>query len=207
MRPLPRLHAVTDADVLATDDFGVRAAAIAAAGSAVALHARDRTAGGAVLARAAARLLALARPAEAAVFVSARPDIAAATGAQGVQLAAGDLTPADARRILPAGWIGRSVHSEAEAVAAVAEGADYLLVGNVYETASHPGRRPVGLGLVRAAAALGRPVIAIGGIDGARAARVRDAGAWGVAAIAALWRAPDPAAAALALLAPWGDDT
>jgi thiamine-phosphate pyrophosphorylase len=206
-RPLPRLHAVTDADVLAAADFGVRAAAIAAAGSAVALHARDRSAGGAVLAHAAARLLALARPAEAAVFVNARPDLAAAVGAHGVQLAAGDLTPADARRLLPSGWIGRSVHSEAEAEAAVTEGADYLLVGNVYATASHPGSPPSGLGLVRAAAALGRPVIAIGGVDAARAIEVRDAGAWGVAAIAALWHSPDPAAAALALLAPWADDT
>jgi len=207
VRPLPRLHAVTDAGVLAASDFGVRAAAIAAAGSAVALHARDRTAGGAALARAAARLLALARPAEAAVFVSGRPDVAAALGAQGVQLAAEDLAPADARRILPAGWIGRSVHTEAEAAVAVDEGADYLLVGSVYPSASHPGRPAAGLGLVRAAAALGRPVIAIGGIDSARAGDVRDAGAWGVAAIAALWRAPDPAAAALALLAPWADDT
>jgi thiamine-phosphate pyrophosphorylase len=198
---------VTNAEVLAAPDFGVRAAAIAAAGSAVALHARDRAAGGAALARAAARLLALARPAEAAVFVSGRPDVAAALGAQGVQLAAEDLAPADARRILPAGWIGRSVHTEAEARAAVDEGADYLLVGNVYQTASHPRRPAAGLGLVRAAAALGRPVIAIGGIDAARAAEVRNAGAWGVAAIAALWHAPDPAAAALALLAPWADDT
>ncbi len=177
MRPLPRLHAVTDAAILATDDFGVRAAAIAAAGSAVALHARDRSAGGAALVRAADRLVALARPAEAAVFVNGRPDVAAAVGAQGVQLAADDLAPADARAILPGGWIGRSVHSEAEAAAAVAEGADYLLVGNVYQTASHPGRAAVGLGLVRAAAALGRPVIAIGGLDAARAAEVRDAGA------------------------------
>ena len=47
MRPLPRLHAVTDAAVIAADDFPVRAAAIAAAGPAVALHARDRSAGGA----------------------------------------------------------------------------------------------------------------------------------------------------------------
>ncbi len=205
MRPLPRLHAVTDAQVLAAPDLGVRAAAIAAAGPAVALHARDRSAGGAPLARVAARLMALARPAEAAVFVSGRPDIAAALGAQGVQLAGDDLAPADARTVLPGGWIGRSVHSEAEAEAAVAEGADFLLVGNVYHTASHPGRPAVGLGLIRAAAALGRPVIAIGGIDAERAAAARDAGAWGVAAIAALWHAPDPARAALALLAPWTD--
>jgi len=207
VRPLPRLHAVTDAGVVAAPDFGVRAAAIAAAGPAVALHARDRAAGGAELARVAARLLALARPPEAAVFVSGRPDVAAALGAQGVQLAAGDLTPADARMVLGPGWVGRSVHAVAEAETAVAEGADFLLVGSVYETASHPGQRAVGLGLVRAAVTLGRPVIAIGGIDAARASAVRQAGAYGVAAIGALWRAADPAAAALALLAPWTEAT
>jgi thiamine-phosphate pyrophosphorylase len=198
---------VTDAAVLAADDFGVRAAAIAAAGPAVALHARDRSAGGAVLARAAERLLALARPPEAAVFVNGRPDVAAAVRAHGVQLAGGDLSPGDARRMFPSGWIGRSVHSADEAARAVEEGADFLLVGNIYETASHPGRPAAGLALVRAAAALGRPVIAIGGVDAGRVREVRAAGAYGVAAISALWRAADPAAAALALLAPWTEET
>lgn len=207
MRPLPRLHAVTDAEVLAAPDFGIRAAAIAAAGPAVALHARNRAAGGAALARAAARLVALARPPEATVFVSGRPDVAAAVGAQGVQLAAGDLAPVDARRVYADGWIGRSVHDVDAAAAAVAEGADFLMVGNVYETPTHPGRRAAGLDLVRAAAALGRPVIAIGGIDAARARETRAAGAYGVAAIRALWGSDDPAAAALALLAPWTDET
>jgi thiamine-phosphate pyrophosphorylase len=207
VRPLPRLHAVTDAAVLAADDFGVRAAAIAAAGPAVALHARDRMASGAALTRAAERLLALARPPEAAVFVNGRPDIAAAVQAHGVQLASADLTPDDARRVFPAGWIGRSVHAPDEAARAVEEGADFLLVGNIYETGSHPGRPAAGLGLVRAAAALGRPVIAIGGIDAGRVRELRAAGAYGVAAISALWRAADPAAAALALLAPWTEET
>jgi thiamine-phosphate diphosphorylase len=203
MRPLPRLHAVTDGAVLAADDFGVRAAAIAAAGPSVALHARDHAAGGAALALAAGRLVALARPPEAAVFVNGRPDVAAALHAHGVQLAAGDLAPADARRVFAHGWIGRSVHSRDEAARAIDEGADFLMVGNVYETASHPGRPAAGLDLVTRTAALGCPVIAIGGIDAARAREVWGAGAYGVAAISALWRVDDPAAAALALLAPW----
>jgi thiamine monophosphate synthase len=86
MRPLPRLHALTDTALLAQPDLGIRAAAIAAAGSAVALHARGRSASAAQLTAVTGRLLALARPPEAAVFVSGRSDIAAALGAQGVQL-------------------------------------------------------------------------------------------------------------------------
>lgn len=203
MRPLPRLHAVTDATILADPDLGIRAAAIASAGPAVALHVRDGNAGGAALARAASRLMALARPPEAAVFVNGRPDLAAAVGADGVQLSSASLSPADARRVFARGWIGRSVHSVAEAERAIVEGADFLIVGSIFPTASHPGRPAAGLELVRRAAELGRPVIAIGGIDARRAAEVRDAGAYGVAAISALWGAGDPAAAALALLEPW----
>jgi thiamine-phosphate pyrophosphorylase len=77
----------------------------------------------------------------------------------------------------------------------------------VYQTPSHPDRPGAGVGLVRQIAAMGPPVIAIGGIDPARVAEVRDSGAYGVAAIRALWGAPDPAAAALALLAPWLEDS
>jgi thiamine monophosphate synthase len=76
-------------------------------------------------------------------------------------------------------------------------------VGNVYPTGSHPGRPAGGIALVRDSVRLGLPVIAIGGIDASRATAMRDAGAYGVAAVAALWRAADPAAAALELLTPW----
>jgi thiamine-phosphate diphosphorylase len=203
MRPLPRVHAYTDPAILDHPEFGIRAAAIAAAGSAVALHARARGQTGATLAAAALRLVTLARPPEAAVIVSERSDVAAAVGAHGIQLARSDLAPSDARLVLGHGWIGRSVHSREEAVTAVQEGADFLVVGTIYPSESHPDRPAAGLGLVREAAAQGVPVIAIGGITPARASEVRSAGGYGVAAIRALWHAPDPAAATLAMLEPW----
>jgi thiamine-phosphate pyrophosphorylase len=206
VRPLPRVHAYTDPDIVAGDDFGIRAAAIAAGGPAVALHARIRGDSTAQLASLTLRLLALARPPEAAVIVSERTDVAAATGAAGVQLAADDLSPTDARRILPEGWIGRSVHTVAEAAAAVHENSDFLVVGNIFPTDSHPGRPAAGLDLIRSTAGLGVPIIAIGGITRDRVAAVRAAGAYGVAAIRALWLAPDPARAVLELLAPWMED-
>jgi thiamine-phosphate diphosphorylase len=155
----------------------------------------------------ALRLVALARPPEAAVFVSARSDVAAAVGATGIQLAKDDLSPSDARRVFRDGWIGQSVHSRDEAEKAVRERSDFLVVGNVYESDTHPGRPGAGLDLVRVTSGLGVPVIAIGGITPDRAAEVRAAGAYGVAAIRALWSAPDPAAATLALLAPWMEET
>ncbi len=207
MRPLPRVHAFTDGSILAHPELGIRAAAIAAGGSAVALYARAPGGTGAFLTAAALRLIALARPPEAAVLVGSRSDVAAAVGAHGVQLGSDDLDPAAARRILVQGWIGRSIHSGDEAARAVEEGADYLVAGNIYETDSHPGRPAAGLELVRKAAGLGVPVIAIGGITPLRAAEVKSAGAYGVAAIRALWQAPDPAQATIAMLAPWVSET
>jgi thiamine-phosphate pyrophosphorylase len=205
MRPLPRLHAVTDRAVLELDDLGVRAAALASTGSVVALHARDRGATGARLIATVRRFLALARPPEASVFVNGRPDIAAALETQGVQLGAGDLLPGDARQVVGnwSGWIGCSVHSGDEARAALDAGADFLMVGPIYSTPTHPGRTPAGPLLVNQIASLGRPVIAIGGVTPERTPELRDAGAYGVAAISAAWHVRDPAAAALALLAPW----
>jgi thiamine-phosphate diphosphorylase len=196
---------VTDAAILADADVGIRAAAIAAVGPAAALHVRARHGTAAFLARSAARFVSLASPAEAAVIVNARPDIARAVGAQGVQLGAADLSVADARAVLGDGWIGRSVHGLEEARRAMAEGADFLLVGTVFASASHPGQAPLGLKILEQIAALGCPVIAIGGVTPERSASVKHAGAWGVAAITALWHATDPYAAAVALLAPWSD--
>ena len=205
MRPLPRLHAITDDAVLADADVGIRAAAIAAAGPSAALHVRARHSSGAFLARSAARFVSLATPPEASVIVNGRADVAMAVGAQGVQLARGDLTVADTRKLFPRGWIGCSVHGLDESRRAADDGADFLLLGSVFETASHPGVPPLGLGVLERVAALGPPVIAIGCVTPANSREVRDAGAWGVAAIRALWSAADPYAAAMALLAPWSD--
>jgi thiamine-phosphate diphosphorylase len=207
MRPLPRLHAVTNDVICRGTDFGIQAAAIAAAGNAVAIHARAPQSTAAQQTIFAQRITALARPAEASVIVSARPDLAVAIAAQGVQLRVGDLAVADARQVFTEGWIGRSVHSEPEARAAVEEGADYLLVGTIFDSTSHPDQAASGLELVTTVAALGRPVIAIGGMNAERAAAARDAGAWGVAAISALWGVKDPYAAAMEVLAVWlGED-
>jgi thiamine-phosphate pyrophosphorylase len=99
--------------------------------------------------------------------------------------------------------IGVSTHSLDEARAAAAAGADYIGVGPVYATTSKANAlEPRGLGLVRAVrAAVGCPIVAIGGITPETAPLVRAAGADAVAMIGALVQAPDPAAAVRAALA------
>jgi thiamine-phosphate pyrophosphorylase len=200
---LPRLHVITDGGVLARAEFPRRLAAIAALGARVAVHLRDRSADGRRFWDAVERAAPVVRAGGAMLVVNARPDVAAMVAADAVQLGGDDLSVPDARRVAPGFAVGRSVHGLDEARTAVAEGADYLLVGNVHPTTSHPERAGIGIGALAGFLFLGRPVVAIGGITPARAAEVRASGAWGVACIRAVWDAPDPVAAAEALLAPW----
>ncbi len=97
---------------------------------------------------------------------------------------------------------GRSVHDDDQARAAIAEQADYAIVGTIFETASHPGREGAGLAhLSRIAARLApMPAYAIGGITAENAANCIEAGAWGVAVRGAIMGAPDPGVAAAEIL-------
>lgn len=139
------------------------------------------------------RLLALTRSIVAAVegtaarvVVNDRVDVALAAGADGVHLRADSPPAAAVRAMVPAGFlVGRSVHSEAEAIEAAASEVDYLVLGTIFPTASKPaGVSPLGLKpLERAARAIPVPILAIGGITADNVGRVAAAGAAGFAAI------------------------
>lgn len=192
--PLPRVHAVTDEQVARRPDLdAIAQALVTAGGDRLALHARGRRLSGREHFELAQRL-------PGRRFVNDRLDVALAVGAFGVQLGRGSLGVGEARRLEPRWWIGRSVHDVAEAEAALALGADYLVVGPVFPTASHPERAPLGVPLFARIASLGCPAIAIGGVTHSRAAELRAAGAYGVAAIRALWDADRPGDAARELL-------
>ena len=145
-------------------------------------------------------------------MVTGRVDVARAVGAHGVILRKDDL---DAGRSRANYWLDvpamrtqthfilRSVHSEAEAEAAVADGADALVVGTIWPSTTHPTGAAAGTGLLEQVVSFGVPTYAIGGVTPARAVEARAAGAWGVAAIRALWDAAAPYRAAMDLLKPW----
>lgn len=137
----------------------------------------------------------------ALLLVNDRFDIALAAGADGVHLPERSVPVKKARDFAgEACIIGRSVHSVEAAVQAERDGADYVQVGAVYETASHPGAAPAGVDLVRAVAeAVHVPVVAAGGITAENVAKVVEAGADGVAVIGAILDADDPKSAAQAL--------
>lgn len=148
---------------------------------------------------------ALAREHDALFFVNDRFDLALAAGADGVHLGQTDLPPAR----LPASaraklLVGRSTHTLDEARATRDEAVDYVAFGPLFGTTSKDSEYDArGLDalaeVVRIAAP--RPVVAIGGIDAARAAAVMRAGAAAVCVISAVAGEPDPEAAARALAA------
>jgi thiamine-phosphate pyrophosphorylase len=204
---LPALHAVTDDATLALPDFLALALAVLAAGGAdVALHLRGPGSGGRLLYELAEPLARAADRNGALFVVNDRVDVALAVGAGGVQLGRRSMLPADARRILGDGpLVGVSAGSTAETWDAAQGGADFVLAGSVYATATHPGRKGMGTRGLRRIAAFGIPVVAIGGITPERVAEVRAAGARGVAAIRAVWDADDPARAVARFLEAWKD--
>ena len=137
----------------------------------------------------------------ALLFVNDRVDVALACGAHGVQIGERGLPTRRARELAGSRLlIGRSVHSVAGAKEAEEAGADLLILGTIYPTASHPEGPYGGEDLVREASdRVSIPIIAIGGVTACNAGAVIRAGASGVAVIGAVMDSADPRAAAARL--------
>ena len=200
---LPRLHAVAPDDVLAADGFVQLATALLEAGGRdFALHLRGHGTPAAMVYAHAAALWPVAARSGAMLVLNDRVDIALAVdGEPAVLLGRRSLPLSAARPLLGTRVIGYSAHEAAEAARSVQDSADFVLLGTIYATASHPGRSGAGVELVRAAAeASDAPVIAIGGITPERAADVIGAGAHGAAVLSGIFAAPDPQAALAAYM-------
>jgi thiamine-phosphate diphosphorylase len=150
------------------------------------IQVRERDLEAADLAAFVARVVRRMRGTATRVVVNERADVARAAGAGGVHLR-GDGPPVDRIRGWGPGtwWVGRSIHSAAEA--GRHQSADYLLFGTTFASTSKPTGTPVaGLAaLAEAVRVSATPLWAIGGVTPETAPACIDAGAKGVAAIAA----------------------
>lgn len=195
---LPKLFWVTDDTIISRADFLRRArSAMEAGGPVCAVQLRAHRSSGSRLYELAVRLRAVATETGARLWINDRVDVAIAVRADGVQVGRLGLAVEEARRVMGRACpVGCSVHGPDEAKRCVEQGADLVVLGNVFATASHPDRTPIGLDALRRVAALGRPIVAIGGISTERVEQVMEAGAWGVAVLSGVWAAADSGAAA-----------
>jgi len=194
---LPRVHAVTNDEILADPGFLPRATTIMRAlGTRGAVHLRGHRSRGALLHTLATTLMDLHRETGCWLIINDRVDVALSVGARAIQLTSTSLPLVDVRALVPDARIGASVHADAEAESAADEGAEWVVAGNVFGTGTHLGRAGRGSGFLRGIAAAGLPVVAIGGVRPDDVHDLRNAGAYGVAVIRGIWGADDAEEAA-----------
>ena len=195
---LPVVCLITDR-TLAPDGDLLRVVAEAVAGGVTMVQLREKDLPTHELLDLATRLRAVVEP-PAVLLVNGRADVAFAAQADGVHLPSDGLPVEGARLTLGAhAIVGRAIHSAEEAHAATAEPLDYLELGTIFPSRSHPGGGVVGTGEIQAARSCGRPIVAVGGVTNETAAQVIAAGASGVAVISAILGATSPRDAALRL--------
>lgn len=200
-RAIGRLHVITD-EVLQSRFTHAELAQRAVEGGADAIQYREKrpltTRELVEAATAAGRAIG---GSGASLIVNDRVDVAAVAAAD-VHLGRDDLEPCAARSLLGAeAVIGGTANSLEEALRVAAEPVDYVGVGPVYGTTSKGDRAAPRMGLERLAeiaAAVPKPMIAIGGIQAENVAEVMAAGAHGIAVLSAVVCRDDPAAAARA---------
>ena len=125
-------------------------------------------------------------PAHACVVVNDRLDVALGAGADGVHLGVHSMPVQVVRQVAPRPFLlGASCHSLREAMAAESGGADYLVLGPIFETPSKLAYGPpLGLEELRKVALQTKiPLLALGGITLERVRPCLEAGASGIAGI------------------------
>jgi 8-oxo-dGTP diphosphatase len=182
---LPAEYAITRAGELGLEPFISRLEGRLRGGLKL-IQVREKTLGRHAAEEFARRVTAFAHAHGAKVLVNADAALAREVGADGVHLTAEQLRIASARPDFP--WCGASCHSIEGLLRADALGVDFVVLGPVRATPSHPGVVPLGWERFREiteGAAL--PVYALGGIVPSDLDRAMTCGAHGIAMVRGSW--------------------
>lgn len=136
----------------------------------------------------AREVIASCRRHGARVHLNAAPRLALELGAEGVHLSQAALARFSLRDLDRRLAVGVSCHSAEEIDRVLAYAPDYLSLGTVQVSASHPGASPLGWDGFQALTRLSPvPVYAIGGLGYGELSEAQRRGAHGIAAIRGLW--------------------
>ena len=138
------------------------------------------------LARFAGTVIAKARAQGARVLVNSDIELAQRLGADGVHLNSAQLVQLAHRPALP--WVAASCHNAAELARALQLGVDFVVLGPVQATPTHPGAPVLGwdaFGVLAQGMAL--PVFALGGMQAADLESAWCRGAHGIAMVRGSW--------------------
>jgi thiamine-phosphate pyrophosphorylase len=201
--PWPRVYPILDASFIPATgraEFLRRLGGGLAEAGVTLLEYRNKTGTEAEL-LADAAILRTALPAgQVKLILDDRADLIEKIGFDGVHLDAGDMKPAEARKLLgPDRIIGTFGGGAVGMVPGILQApADYFSIGPVFATRTKQTSSPLigmeGIRRLRAEAGAGPVLVAIGGITLATAAEALAAGATLIAIAGALFRQPDPAA-------------
>jgi 8-oxo-dGTP diphosphatase len=125
---------------------------------------------------------------QASCLLNCDPRSAARLHADGVHLNSVRLMAATSRPLPASKWVAASVHNEQQLRQARRIGCDFVVIGAVKPTASHPGVAPLGWAAFEQLAQRANcPCYALGGMGEADLLEAQRYGAQGVAAISAWW--------------------
>jgi thiamine-phosphate pyrophosphorylase len=150
--------------------------------------------------RACDALRPVAQQRDVAFLLNDRPDLAAATGCDGVHVGQKDMPYAEARRLLgPHRIVGVTCHDSRHlAIEAADAGADYVAFGAFYPTTTKPSEyRPSPDLLEWWSEVMTVPCVAIGGITPENCPPLVRAGADFLAVVTAVWNHPEGPGAAV----------
>ncbi|HEY9446671.1 MAG TPA: Nudix family hydrolase [Burkholderiales bacterium] len=183
---LPPVYGISNAGELGIEPFLARLEAALQRGLRL-VQLREKELAPKALSALAARVMALARQHGARVLVNGELELARSAGADGVHWTAAQLMRASSRPDCT--LAAASCHNEDELAHAAALGLDFVVLGPVHPTISHPGAPT--LGWARCASLIADyplPVYALGGMRMKDVERAWLAGAHGIATMRDIWR-------------------